>query len=226
MDEDLIGQAHAADLRAYLNEDQGDAVTRAHWTEVWWDLLEADSELDGAEARLPVIADQLIHLAQCGRLKTFARPHGGGDIAPLPPALWEIDHDICLARLATCGINLEAPLSREAAPTHWIFVDEADLDREMLEYEEQQALRTDKPKEPLQLLAEGTHNDCAAWLMLQFESPTCPFNTKEEFFEEAQKKFGRSLSERGFLRSWTAATADYPERRRSGPRRKRVNSTR
>jgi len=226
LDPDLVGQAHAADLRAYLNEDQEDPISRAHWTEVWYDLLEIQSELDGAEKRLPHVAGQLIHLTQSGRLKTFARPRGGGDITPIAPALWEIDNDVCLSRLATCSINVETPLNPGASPTHWIFVDESDLDREMLEYEKEQALQAAQPGKPLEMLAEGTHNDCASWLMKQFEDPDCSFATKEQFFEGATAKFGRSLSERGFLKAWAAATLDYPHRRRSGPRLKGRNSAR
>jgi hypothetical protein len=221
-----VGQAHAADLRAYLNEDQKDPITRAHWTEVLWELLEIESELDGAEKRLPHVAGQLLHLVQSGRLKTLARPFGGGDVTLIAPALWEIDSDVCLQRIATCSINLEAPLDREAPPSHWIFVDESDLDREMLEYQEEKALRIDQPRKPLEMLAEGTHNDCATWLMMQFEDRACPFVTREQFFEGAKTKFGPSLSERGFLKAWGAATLGYPDRRRSGPRLKRANSAR
>jgi hypothetical protein len=76
------------------------------------------------------------------------------------------------------------------------------------------------------MLAEGTHNDCATWLMQQFENPACPFVTKEAFFDNARRKYGRSLSERGFLKAWGAATVHYPERRRSGPRPKKMNSAR
>lgn len=226
LDLDLEGQIHAADLRAYLDEDQGDPITQAHWTEVWWEWLETDSELDGAESRLPLVADQLIDLAQSGRLKTFARPRGGGDPLPVPAALWEIDNDVCLRRLACCSVNLEAPLSLEMPPTHWIFIDKSDLDREMLEYDKAAALGRDEERRPLEMLAEGTHNDCATWLMQHFEDPACPYATKEQFFEGATRQFGPSLSERGFLKAWGAATLDYPERRRAGPRVKKANSAR
>lgn len=226
LDVDLVGQIHAADLRAYCNEDQDDPITLAHWAGVWREWLEINSQIDGAESRLPLVADQVINLAQSGRLKAFARAHGGGVLTSIDRVLWEIDNDVCLRRLASCSINLEIPLALDAPPTHWIFIDKSDLDREMLEYEKAQALQAAQPGKPLEMLAEGTHNDCATWLMIQFEDPNCPFATKEQFFEGAATKFGRSLSERGFLKAWGAATLDYPDRRRSGPRLKGRNSAR
>ncbi len=225
-DEDvsLEAQILAADLRANLKRDLEDPVTWDHWDTVWWDFDSINGELEGAERFLPPVAGQLVLLAQMGRLKTFARPKGGGATVPLDPALWEIDSG--LPRLASCSINPEAPFDPEAPGTHWIFVDQADLDREMQAFDEEQDRLRKEAEKPLNTLVERTLNDCAAWLMGQFEDPTCLLATREQFFEGAKRKFGGSLSERGFADAWRAATIDYPERRKPGPRQKRANSSR
>jgi hypothetical protein len=223
-DPSLEAQIMAADLRANLEKDLEDPVTQDHWETVWWELDTINGELEGSERHLPLVAGQLVLLAQTGRLQTFARPKGGGETMPLDPALWEIDSG--LPRLASCSINPKAPFDPGAPATHWIFVDKADLDREMRDYDEEQARLVQEAAKPLNTLVEGTLNDCAAWLMGQFEDPACPLVTKEDFFKAAKKRFKVLLSERGFADAWRAATSDYPERRKPGPRPKRANSPR
>jgi hypothetical protein len=214
----------SADLRANLKQDLEDPVTRDHWDAVWWEFEDINGELEGAERYLPSVASQFVQLAQTGRLKTFARPKGGGATLPLDPGVWEIDSG--LPRLASCSINPDAPLDPEAPATHWIFVDQADLDREMHDYDDEQARLQQEAAKPLNTLVEGTLNDCAAWLMGQFEDPACALVRREDFFNAAKRRFGDLLSERGFADAWRAATVDYPERRKSGPRQKRRSSAR
>ena len=224
--EDVSLQAEflSADLRANLKQDLEDPVTPDHWETVWWEFEFINSELDGAEQRVPIAASHLVLLAQNGRLKTYARPKGGGETLPLDPALWEIDSG--LPRLASCSINPDAPLDPSAPGTHWIFVDQVDLDREMQSYDQEEVRLREEAAKPLNSLVEGTLNDCAAWLMVQFEEPDCPMATREQFFEGAKRRFGGALSERGFADAWRVATMDYPERRKPGPRLKRANSPR
>lgn len=219
---DLEAQIMAADLRANLKKDLEDPVTQDHWDTVWWEFYDINNELEGVERYLPLVASQLVLLAQTGHLQTFARLKGGGETLTLEPALWEIDSG--LPRLASCSINPEAPFDPAAPATHWIFVDKADLDRVMHEIDEEQARLRKEAEKPLNTLVEGTLNDCAAWLMGQFEDPVSPLVTREDFFKGAKRKFGGSLSERGFADAWRAATIDYPERRKPGPRQKRANS--
>jgi hypothetical protein len=220
----LEAQSYSADLRANLEQDLEDPVTYAHWNRVWWEFEDINGKVEGAERLLPIAASQLVLLAQTGRLKTFARPKGGGATLTLDPAIWEIDSG--LPRIASCSINPDAPLDSEAPGTHWIFVDQADLDREMHDLDEEQAKLRQKAAQPLNSLVEGTVNDCATWLMVQFEDPACPLIKKEQFFESAKKKFGAALSERGFNDAWRTATIDYPERRKPGPRETSAHSQR
>lgn len=61
-----------------------------------------------------------------GKIATYARPIGGGDVAPIPAAHWEIDDP--LMRMATGAFNRECWADPEAPPTHRIFVDGAAFD--------------------------------------------------------------------------------------------------
>lgn len=224
IEQDLQDQVRAADLRLYREEDRDDPITRAHWDEVWWEFLDIDSVLDGAEKLLPRVANELVDMAQASRLKTYARPKGGGEIIPLAPYHWEIDPDIALQRLASCSINPTAHLCPEAPATHWIFVDEADLNREMQPYDDEQK-RIEILNSRTATLVEGTREECAAWLMLQFDDPECPWSRKEQFFENAKRVFGALLSENCFLEAWKDAVVEFPSRSKPGPRTEKANST-
>ncbi len=57
-----------------------------------------------------------------GKLSTYARPIGGGDIIALKPDAWEIDEP--LDRFAVAALNLEHWMDAQAQPTHRIFVGE------------------------------------------------------------------------------------------------------
>ena len=223
-DEQVKSQIREAELRVALGLDHHVPVTRAHWAHVWWECETINSELEGAERRLPSVVRDFLSLAQTGRLKTTARPVGGGDAISIGPEGWEVDVETALSRLATCTINPAAPTSTDNPPTHWIFVDQADIEREMLELEASWQRAQAECNQPLRTLAEGTINDCACWLIQQFENPSTREFTKEEFWKRATAHFKRSLSQRGFLDAWRAATPDYPERRISGPKRGEANS--
>jgi hypothetical protein len=220
----LQDQLRAAELRAELGEDGEDPVTREHWAYVWWQCATINSELEGAQKRLPAVATNLLLLTQSGRLKTYARPIAGGASVAIPPELWETTGG--LPRLASCALNLAAaPRDADQPPTHWIFVDEADLDREMHELEEEWARNRVEQEAPLRRLTEATLNECATWLMMKFEDPSTVAMAKNELFEQAKKAFPNVLSRRGFDRAWSAVAGDYPDRMKSGPRSK-ANSER
>lgn len=76
-------------------------------------------DLVGKAARL--IAEQLL----AGRFTTSARSLGGGEPLRLAPHVWELD-DV-LPRFATGTMDPRRPFDADAAPTHRIFIDEADL---------------------------------------------------------------------------------------------------
>jgi predicted DNA-binding transcriptional regulator AlpA len=62
-----------------------------------------------------------------GRIATFVRPLGGGDVFALKETCWEIDD--ALARMATGALNLEHWADPDAVPTHRIFVDAAEYNQ-------------------------------------------------------------------------------------------------
>jgi len=223
-DELLQEQLRVAELRAELGEDREDPVTHEHWAHVWWESATINSEIEGAERRLPAVATNLLLLTQSGHLKTFARPIAGGASVAIPPEAWEITSG--LPRLASCAINLAAaPRDADQPPTHWIFVDQVDLDREMHEIDEESARNRLKQEAPLTRLTEATLNECATWLLMQFEDASTAAMPKDELFAQAKKVFPNVLSRRGFNRAWAAVAGDYPDRTKSGPRLK-ANSKR
>jgi len=235
LDAEVQDRISAADARASLQEDQNDPITLAHWNEVWLEFLEIRSQIEGAEKRLPHVAGELVAIAQDGRLKTFARPKGGGEIVALSPHHWAIDPDMGLQRLASCSINPEAYLSPEAPQTHWIFVDKADLDREMQAYDEEYERSLEAAGQPPPVRIAAQVDECAVWLTQQFAADPSHLLVRDDFHERAKEAFPTrrterglvgGLSERGFLRAWDIATQDHPERRRPGPRTKKANSPR
>lgn len=56
-----------------------------------------------------------------GRIPTFVRPIGGGEVVPIPAHYWEIDDP--MPRFAFGALNLEHWADAHAAPSHTIFVD-------------------------------------------------------------------------------------------------------
>lgn len=201
-------------LRAISGEDGSDPISYDHWSAVFWESMNQNDELDGAQKRLPTVAASFLRLVQSSKLRTFARPIHGGDSVALELSLWEVDS--ALPRIASCGLNLDVPMNPSAMLTHWIFVDEQDLEREMrLAKSENQP--SDQRGGPISY-AQPTKDACAAWLQSQFKELSTGSWTKADFSEKAVQKFGRSLSARGFQEAWAAAAKDYPDRRRAGRR--------
>lgn len=62
-----------------------------------------------------------------GKLDSFARPLGGGEVVPIPREHWELDDP--LPRFATGAFNLERWWNSSKELTHRIFVDARQFDR-------------------------------------------------------------------------------------------------
>ena len=62
-----------------------------------------------------------------GKLDTFGRPLGGGEVVTIPMAHWELDDP--LPRFATGAFNLKQWWEASAELTHRIFVDTKQFDR-------------------------------------------------------------------------------------------------
>lgn len=56
-----------------------------------------------------------------GRVRSFARPIGGGETTALKPSAWELDE--YRSRMASSGIDPERPFDQDAPATHWVFLD-------------------------------------------------------------------------------------------------------
>ena len=87
---------------------------------------EDDGENDAARDLVRLEADHLSRMFVIGRLASFTRPLGGGEVAAIAPELWEIDDP--LPRFATGALNLEHWADNTAEPTHRIFVDGQQFD--------------------------------------------------------------------------------------------------
>lgn len=85
-----------------------------------------EGENDAARDLVRLDAEHLARMFAKGRLATFARPLGGGEVVGIDVRLWELDDP--LARFATGAFNLENWTDPEAPPTHRIFVDDAQFD--------------------------------------------------------------------------------------------------
>jgi predicted DNA-binding transcriptional regulator AlpA len=75
-----------------------------------------------------------------GRLRSYARPFGGGEPIPLKASIWEVDN--FTARFAGSSIALSQPFDHGAPATHWIFVDTTDFDAIL------DAVTSDVPRPP------------------------------------------------------------------------------
>lgn len=112
---------HARHLKVPLASR--DAITRTEWEEI--DQIGAQdwAEGEGARRMVSLLGPLLARLAHKNEaVRTFARPIGGGEDVRLARELWLIDPDVAIARLASCGINLDKAFSAEAHPTHRLFV--------------------------------------------------------------------------------------------------------
>lgn len=94
------------------------------------EIFEApEDEGENDACRHLVLLDAALLTSQfiLGKIASFARPFGGGEVVAIDAALWEVDDP--LPRIATGTINLERWADPEAPPTHRIFVDGADFDK-------------------------------------------------------------------------------------------------
>ena len=85
-----------------------------------------ESENDAARDLVRLDAELLAAIFANGRLATFARPLGGGEVVGIDASLWELDDP--LPRFATGALNLDHWADPNKPPTHRIFVDIAQFD--------------------------------------------------------------------------------------------------
>lgn len=87
---------------------------------------ENDGENDAARDLVRLEAEHLSRIFANGRLASFARPLGGGEVTAIAPKLWELDDT--LPRFATGALNMDHWANERAEPTHRIFVDGQQFD--------------------------------------------------------------------------------------------------
>lgn len=88
---------------------------------------EDDGENDAARDLVQLDAEHMARAFAIGRLDTFGRPLGGGEVMRISAGHWELDDP--LPRFATGAFNLERWWEASADPTHRIFVDTKQFDR-------------------------------------------------------------------------------------------------
>jgi hypothetical protein len=109
-------------------KEQDEAICRAHWKKAVQTSYRHAHEREFAEPIMPHVSKFFGELAVSGRLRTYARPLGGGPLEPIPPSLWELDARV---RLSSCVFNLDHPFKHDRPPSHHIFVEAEDLEREL-----------------------------------------------------------------------------------------------
>ena len=86
-----------------------------------------NGENDAARDLVQLDAELMAHMFAIGKLDTFGRPLGGGEVVTIPMAHWELDDP--LPRFATGAFNLKQWWEASAELTHRIFVDTKQFDR-------------------------------------------------------------------------------------------------
>jgi hypothetical protein len=207
-------------------KEQDEPICRGHWDEAVRMSFEQAGEREFAAIVIVHVARLLTELAVQGRLRTFARPLLGGDLQPIPPRLWEIDPQ---ARIASCTLNLEHPFTPSAPPTHHIFVEAEDLERELASLPPQRKIN------PIRALVGATSErdrqpaivkEIVDWLVPMMERPTdgTPWKwehwRKPRFIEAALDHFGARFEESRFNRAYELAKLRFPHFRQRGAPRK------
>jgi hypothetical protein len=232
-DPEMEREADRLAHRAHEGLDHSDPITAEHWEEVWagyqFHML---GEIECAETNLPLVGETLLDLTQSGRLRTYARPIGGGAPQAIPPEFWRIDEP--LLRMASCRIDFSSPLDAGAPGTHWIFVDQRDFDDAV--HEAEAARRPagtaatgsagrkaphakDDPSPAARAEDELAKREaeCAAWLLREIKNRPPHQAVQEALFDEAAAQFG--LGAASIARAWRSATdGEYRYLRRGGRR--------
>jgi hypothetical protein len=201
-------------LRWELEEDE--EITRPHWEEAVRMSYEQAHEREFAEKVIADVSRLLGELVVSGRVRTFVRPLEGGQPQPMATSLWELNARI---RIATCALNLDDPFTHSLPPTHHIFVEEEDLQRELA------SLPPDRKINPIPALCGSTLTrdeedafvkELLDWLSGMMEKPPegTPWRHQnwryERFANAATDRFGERYNESNFKRAYRYAQAKFP----------------
>ncbi|HEX8573814.1 MAG TPA: hypothetical protein VF759_13805 [Allosphingosinicella sp.] len=193
-------------------------ITRDHWEEALIEISSRENTRSHAQRAIIHVARFIAQQAVSGTLRTYARPIAGGLPEELSGHLWEL-HDP-RPRIASCSFNLEDPTNPSANPTHFLFVDEEDL---------QKAIDGIKPTDRINLIPEPdgatarpdlyavSTLEVAEWLKSLMADPARR-STRSLFRRDAEEKFGSRAGGEVFKRAWRQAVETYPRFSRPGVR--------
>ena len=212
----------ALELRARNKEDQDDPITPRHWETAACQINSEYGQREDAVRALPIVAKHIVSLAVTGRVRTYARPLGGGAMVELEPSLWELDEP--LARAAVCSLNIDDPFNQKAPPTHFIFVEREDLE---------QALAGLTPADKLYLIKDleggdregpyaGAVEDLTDWICARAVEPQYSYfkDWRRGRWEDAAAVLGSWATGPVFEDAWSAATKLHPHLSKVGRPRK------
>ena len=112
------------------------------WDGADWILPSGFDDVSDNGQTLRWAIQSLGQLIMEGNVRSYVRPIGGGDIVGFPPEKWEIDD--FLPRFRQCGCNPIAWADPAVEPTHWIFVNEGDVDEFLNSWKDGFPCETDK----------------------------------------------------------------------------------
>lgn len=196
--------------------EQNEDICRRHWGEAVRMSYDQAGEREFAEKVIADIARVFGKLAVSGQVRTYVRPLAGGEPQPMPPSLWEIDARV---RISACTLNLSDPFGIETRPTHHIFVDAEDLEREL------QSLPPDAKIQPIPAIEGGIpdrefdgayRKEVLDWLSGIMEKPPEGAPWKYEYWkrprvvEAAVDHFGERYNETVFNAAYRRAKEKYP----------------
>lgn len=215
--------SHARDLLIPL-ASPGD-VTPAEWEAISDAGMELWAVGEGARRMWWKLAPLVARLAADRKIVTFARPVGGGTEEPVRAALWKLDPDTAVKRLARCGLNLERPFDSEAAVTHHLFVESVGLGHVMQDTARENYIPhsfvDDVFPRPIDEKSPSDALMRAHLHKLMLENPEW---TVDDFNEALETKYSTNIGPRPFRRMREAVLADDPALARivtkSGPKRK------
>lgn len=132
----------------------------AHWCGLTWGFSEAEiaAAFDGGPGAEPDVVRRVASAARllgevmaAGRVRTWARPIGGGLPEPIDQRLWELDD--YRPRMASSALALARPFDSDTPPSHWVFVELDDFNALVDE-----VLGDGLPRRPAPVTAEPAPN--------------------------------------------------------------------
>jgi hypothetical protein len=212
------GSLAALELRARNKDDRADPITPDHWDAAALQINSEVEQLEGAQKALRPIAEHIANLALSTRLRTYARPFGGGAMIEIEPSLWEVDEP--LARAATCSLNIEDPFGRDTPPTHFIFVDPTDLKQTLssLTVDDKIYLVKELKGGDRKIPYPDAVKEVTEWICARAVEPHYWYykDWRRQHWEEAVEALGSWATGSVFQQAWTAAVSKHPHLRKPG----------